>query len=56
MQLDTSCLTQTCYNIRVLLSKGKDEGLLQLDCGVNSGCTMQVTFGGCGFQSNALAN
>ena len=36
MQLETFCLTQTCYNVHELLFKGKDEGVLQMDCGVDS--------------------
>ena len=34
IQLETFCLTQTCYNVHELLFKGKDEGLPQMDCGV----------------------
>ena len=33
MQLETFCLTETCYNVHEL---GKDEGVPQMDCGVNS--------------------
>ena len=29
-------LTQTCYNVHELLFKGRDEGLPQMDCGVDS--------------------
>ena len=36
MQLETFCLTQTCYNVHELLFKGKDEGVPQMDCGVDS--------------------
>ena len=36
MQLETFCLTQTCYDVHELSFKGKDEGLPQMDCGVNS--------------------
>ena len=36
MQLETFCLTQTCYNFHELLFKGKDEGVPQMDCGVDS--------------------
>ena len=36
MQLETFCLTQTCSNVLELLFKGKDEGVPQMDCGVDS--------------------
>ena len=36
MQLKTFCLTQICYDVHELSFKGKDKGLLQMDCGVNS--------------------
>ena len=36
MQLETFCLTQICYDIHELLFKGEDEGLPQMDCGVDS--------------------
>ena len=36
MQLETFCLTQTCYNVYELLFKGRDEGVPEMDCGVDS--------------------
>ena len=36
MQLVTFSLTQTCYNVHWLLFKGKDEGVPQVDCRVDS--------------------
>ena len=36
IQLETFCLTQTCYDVHELLFKGEDESLLQMDCGVDS--------------------
>ena len=36
MQLETFCLTQTCYNVHELLFKGEGEGVPQMDCGVDS--------------------
>ena len=35
VQLKTFCLTKICYDIHELLFKG-DEGLPQMDCGVDS--------------------
>ena len=35
MQLETFCLTQTCYDVHELF-KGENEGLLQMDHGVDS--------------------
>ena len=57
MQLETFCLTQTCYDVHELLFKGEDEGLPQMDCGVDScGLLRDVLYKshwGCGFRSNA---
>ena len=36
LQLETFCLTQTCYDVHELLFKGEHEGLPQMDCGVDS--------------------
>ena len=36
VQLETFCLTQTCYDVHELSFKGKDRGLPQMDCRVNS--------------------
>ena len=36
MQLETFCLTRTCYDVYELLFKGEEEGLPQMDCGVDS--------------------
>ena len=54
MQLETFCLTQTCYDVHELLFKGEDEGLPQMDCGVDSSGTYRAkSYWGCGFRSNA---
>ena len=37
MQLETFCLTQTCYDAHELSFKEKDKGLPQMDCGVDCG-------------------
>ena len=36
MEVETFWLTQTCYDVHELSFKGKDKGLPQMDCGVNS--------------------
>ena len=43
IQLETFCLTKTCYNIHELLFKGKYEGLPQMDCGVGSSGMYRVS-------------
>ena len=58
MQLETFCLTHTCYDVHELSFKGEDEGLPQMDCGVNSSGMYRASpsHWGCGFRSNADAS
>ena len=54
MQLETFCRTQTCYDVHELLFKGKDDGLPQMDYGVDSSRDVPCkSHWGCGFRSNA---
>ena len=36
VQLETFCLTQTCYDVHELSFKEKNKGLPQMDCGVDT--------------------
>ena len=57
MQLETFCLTQTCYNVHELLFKGEDEGVPQMDCGVDpSGMYRASPIGGVVFDQMPTAN
>ena len=57
MQLETFCLTQTCYDVHELSFKEKDKGLPQMDCRVDSfGMYRASVIGGVVFDQTLTAS
>ena len=57
MQLETFCLTQTCYDVHELSFKEKDKARLQMECGMNSsGMYCASSIGGVVFDQTPTAS